>query len=49
MESSEFVTKVLWTVINHHSKLHFSEVTEKFKLATGHNISDYFEFDKDEI
>ena len=44
MSSSDFVTKVIWTVIKYNSRLHHSKCDDEFFKATGHRISDYFEF-----
>jgi len=49
MNSADFVTKVLWTVINHKGRLHFSKANEEFYKATGFKISDFFEFKDDEM
>ena len=49
VESQEFMTKCLKTIIKHFSKLHYSKCDEEFFNATGGNykISDFFEFEKD--
>ena len=44
MGSSDFVTKVLWTVIKYNQRLHHSKCDDEFFKATGHKISDFFEF-----
>lgn len=44
MSSSDFVTKVIWTVIRYNTRLHHSKCDDEFHKATGHRISDYFEF-----
>ena len=45
----EVVYKVLWSIINHHGKLHFSKCVEHFKKATTHSLTDHFEFQEDEM
>lgn len=40
---------MLWSVVNHHSKLHYDKCVVEFKRATGHSLQDYFEFEKDDM
>lgn len=49
VESQEFMTKCLKTIVQHHGSLHFSKCDDEFLKATGNNyrISDFFEFEKD--
>ena len=49
MESLEFVTKVLWTIIDHHSSIHFSKLVTEFLRTTGFNLADHFDFSEDEM
>jgi len=49
MSSSEFITKVLWTILREIGKTHFSQINREFEKATGNLISDYFEFKDDEM
>ena len=49
MSSSEFITKVLWTILRDIGKTHFSQINREFEKATGNLISDYFEFKDDEM
>ena len=49
MNSPDFVTKVLWTVINYNHKLHHSKCDDEFYKATGYRISDYFEFKEGDL
>lgn len=49
MGSSDFVTKVLWTVVNFKGRLHHSKADDEFSKATGYKISDFFEFKEGEI
>ena len=49
MSSPDFVTKVLWTVIKYNHKLHHSKCEDEFYRATGHKISDFFEFKEGDL
>ena len=49
MSSSEFITKVLWTILKELGRTHFSQMNREFERATGNLISDYFEFKDDEM
>lgn len=51
VESQEFMTKCLKTIIRHHGHLHFSKCDDEFLKATGNNyrISDFFEFENDQM
>lgn len=49
MGSSDFVTKVLWTVVKHYARLHHSKCDDEFYKATGHRISDFFEFKEGDL
>ena len=51
VESQEFMTKCLRTIISNKGKLHFRECDDEFLKATGGNyrISDFFEFEKDQM
>ncbi len=45
----EMVWKVIWTIINHLGKLHYSKCVEQFKKATGLSLTEYFDFEPDEM
>ena len=49
MGSSDFVTKVLWTVIKYNKNLHHTKCDDEFFKATGHRISDFFEFKEGDL
>ena len=51
VESQEFMTKCLKTIIRHHKILHYNKCDQEFYKATGGNyrISDFFEFEKDQM
>ena len=51
VESQEFMTKCLKTIIRHHKQLHYSQCDIEFAKATGGNykISDFFEFERDQM
>ena len=49
MNSPDFVTKVLHTVIKYNHKLHHSKCDDEFFKATGHRISDFFEFKEGDL
>ena len=49
MSSLDFVTKVLWAVISYNRKLHHSKCDDEFFKATGHKLSDYFEFKEGDL
>lgn len=49
MSGQEVVWKVLWTIINHLGKLHFTKCVEQFKKATNLELTDYFEFAPEDV
>lgn len=49
MNSNDFITKVLWTIVRELGKVHFSQLNKEFEKATGNLISDYFEFKDEEM
>jgi hypothetical protein len=49
VSGQEVVWKVLWSIVNHHGKLHYEKCVAEFKRATGHSLQDYFEFEDSEM
>lgn len=49
MSSNDFITKVLWTIVREQERVHYTQVNKEFEKATGNLISDYFEFQEDEM
>lgn len=51
VESQEFMTKCLKTIIREKGSLHYGDCDDEFLAATGGNyrISDFFEFERDQM
>lgn len=49
VSGQEVVWKVMWAIVNHFGRMHFDRCVQEFKKATGHNLQDHFEFEKDEL
>lgn len=49
MSATDFITKVLWSVINHKGRIHFKTCSKEFQIATTHKLSDFFEFEEDDM
>ena len=49
MNSPDFVTKVLHTVVKYNHRLHHTKCDDEFYKATGHRISDFFEFKEGDL
>lgn len=49
LSSAEFIHKALWTITRHKDGIRPEYADEDFNKATGHKISDYFEFAKGEL
>ena len=45
----EMVWKVMWTIINHLGKLHYSKCVDYFEKATSHNLRDHFVFEPEDM
>jgi hypothetical protein len=49
MQGQEGIWKVFWSICNHLGKLHVEKFVPQFKVATGQNLQDYFEFNSEDI
>ena len=51
VESPDFITKCLETIIRKNGRLHYTKCDEEFLIATGNNfkISDFFDFEEDQM
>ena len=44
MESSDFLMKSFWTVVNYNRKLHHLRLEDELLKATGYKLSDFMDF-----